>query len=252
MGLSISPVKSGIACCEAERRGWSSKAKARALGFLKDGEELQQVVNGRGIADDATLCSKVLCGECIVAFAQKMVYRKRLPVEPEELGAEISVADLSLKVRELANGQLHLDVWKKDKNDDWCIGAVPRPPRVRYEPALGYQTKRQICSWMICRFIDEKRKNALALEAGQRTGIGVISACAEWMLLGYTTKQLRRALHGVRSPEVAHLRKLAEGWLRTAPEGPHPGRADPDRSRRAVQQHCWEFHKAMWGMQVAA
>ena len=35
----------------------------------------------------------MLCGECIVAFAQKMVYRKRLPVDPEELGAEISAAE---------------------------------------------------------------------------------------------------------------------------------------------------------------
>ena len=155
-------------------------------------------------------------------------------------------------MRELNNGQLHLDVWKKDKNEEWCIGAAPRPPRVRCEPALGCQTNRQICSWVTCRYIDERRKNALALEAGQRTANGVVSACAEWLLLGYTTKQLRRALRGVRSPEVAPLRKLAEGWLRTAPEGPRLGCYDPERGRRAVQQQCWEFHKMMWNMPVAA
>ena len=96
--------------------------------------------------------------------------------------------------------------------------------------------------------MDERRKNALSLDAGQRTAIGVIGACAEWLLLGYTTKQLRRALRGVRSPEVAPLRKLAEGWLRTAPEGPHPGCRDPEHNQRAVQKECWEFQKVMWGL----
>jgi hypothetical protein len=163
MGLSISPVKAAIACAEAERQGWARLSKARALGYLKAGETMQQVIAGSRIADDATLLSKVVCGKCIVRFAQEVVYRRRLPVEEEEIGPAIGVADLGLAVKTLPDGSLFLDIFKRDKNADWVIGAATRAARVRYEPFLQYQSISQIRGWISGRLVDEQRKNALSL-----------------------------------------------------------------------------------------
>ena len=142
-----------------------------------------------------------------------------------------------------AEGDEFLDAYKHDKNMLYVTGCEERPARVRYEPALGYQTTAQLRGWLSGRLTDEVRKNGLAVRAGPRTMTGVIDAVGELLLLGYPRAQLRQAVRGLRSEELAPVRKLVDGWLKIAPEGLVLGCPDPDAAVKEVQDEVWFFHK---------
>ena len=61
MGMTISPVKAEIVFGD-EEKGRKSRHKAlEREGFVLEGEELNQVVNGVRYVDDLVLMSKLLC-----------------------------------------------------------------------------------------------------------------------------------------------------------------------------------------------
>jgi len=216
MGATLSPAKCHLALSECERKGWSNSAAARKAGFLLEDEVMTQIVNGKRLADDVTVASKVLCGPCICEFLETLVYKPPLAIEVEEVGRRIGVGDLSLQVLHSGGPVTSeiLDFFLNDKNSQYLVGAAPHPPRIRWEPFLGYQSGAQCARWLTGRFYDIVYKNRFAVMAKQRTTCGVIEATVEMLLLNYPLSMVRRALGSLRNPVLAPWRKIATDWLR--------------------------------------
>ena len=61
MGMTISPVKAEIVFADEEKFRKAQTRKLMREGFLRDGEDVNQVVNGVRYVDDLILMSKLLC-----------------------------------------------------------------------------------------------------------------------------------------------------------------------------------------------
>ena len=202
--------------------------------YLEADEDMTQVINGKRIADDTTIGSKLHCGDCVVQFMEEEVYKKPLAIEVEEVGQDIGVADLRLCVVEGADGEEFLDMWKQDKNADFVVGAAAAAPRVRYEPWLGYQSRRTVTEWLRGRLHDDIQKNGAALQTKERTAAAVVSAAAEFRLLGYPNSFLLKAVRDIRDPGLAPVRKIIVDWLsKFAKEG---------ATQKEIQEEVWQFH----------
>lgn len=216
MGATLSPVKCAIAISEYERRGWSNSKAAMEAGYLKRGESVASVINGKRIADDVTVASKLLCSRCVCEFLEKVVYKAPLAIEVEEIGRTIGVADLELSVVDDGRGgDEFLDFYQRDKNQDYVLGLASAPKRIRWEPWLGYQTVRQVQQWLVGRYHDVVAKNAFALMKEARQTAGVVEATAEMVLLRYPRSMLVRALKSIRTPSLARWIKVALEWVQT-------------------------------------
>ena len=63
MGMTISPVKAEIVFADEEKFRKSQTKKLIREGFLRPGEDINEVVNGVRYVDDLILTSKLLCVE---------------------------------------------------------------------------------------------------------------------------------------------------------------------------------------------
>ena len=61
MGMTISPVKAEIVFADEEKFRKSQTKKLIREGFLRPGEDINEVVNGVRYVDDLILMSKLLC-----------------------------------------------------------------------------------------------------------------------------------------------------------------------------------------------
>ena len=61
MGMTISPVKAEIVFADEEKIRKAQTRKLMREGLLRDGEDVNQVVNGVRYVDDLILMSKLLC-----------------------------------------------------------------------------------------------------------------------------------------------------------------------------------------------
>jgi len=200
---------------------------------------MTQVVNGKRLADDVTVASKLLCGRCVCKFLQELVYKPPLAIEVEEVGRAIGVGDLVLQVLERGSEgpREHLDFFLRDKNAQFLVGADPFPPRVRWEPYLGYQTGAQCTRWLTGRFFDIVYKNRFAVLSYARTTSGIVEATVEMLLLGYPVSMTKRALGNVRNPTLAPWRKIAIDWIRAFV-------VEPVR-RRSLQEAAWTTRRSL-------
>ncbi len=125
-------------------------------------------------------------------------------------------------------------MWKQDKNADFVVGAAAAAPRVRYEPWLGYQSRRTVTEWLRGRLHDDIQKNGAALQTKERTAAAVVSAAAEFRLLGYPNSFLLKAGRDIRDPGLAPVRKIIVEWLsKFAKEG---------ATQKEIQEEVWQFH----------
>lgn len=216
MGATMSPIKCAIAISECERRGWSNVEAARRAGYVLRGEAVTQVVNGKRLADDVTVASKLLCANCVCKFLRRLVYKAPLKLEVEEIGQNIGVGDLELQILRagLHGEREHLDVFLRDKNAQFLVGAAPAPPRIRWEPFLGYQTGMQCTRWLTGRFFDIVYKNKHAVMAQARTTSGVIEAAVEMLALSYPLSMVKRAIGNIRNPGLERWRKIVLDWVK--------------------------------------
>lgn len=216
MGATLSPVKCAIVISECERRGWTNTNAAIAAGFVRKGDAVGYMINGKRIVGDVTVGSKVLCSDCVCEFLEKLVYKAPLAIEVEEVGRTTGVADLEPSIIEGDGDQEEfLDVYQRDKSQEYVLGLVARPKRIRWEPWLGHQTVHQIQQWLVGRFHDVVEKNGHALLKKERQRCGIVEAMAEMVLLDYPKSMIVRALKGIRNPALTEWVKLAQEWVET-------------------------------------
>jgi len=234
MGSSISPVKAELVTSEAERRAWSSPAVAKAWRFLEGEESLCEIINGKRIADDACLASRVLCSKCMWVFAKRLLYRRPLLPEQEESGREVQLADRRLRVVGENHDCEDLVAERVDKNSDFIIGASPEAVRVRYCPNLGYTSCREMGGWIIARLADEVNKVHTGNHQAARLQVRTVDCAAELLLLGYSTRQVGKAFRYVRQPRLELLREVGLVWLSQLHGSP---------AQREIQDAAWAFRK---------
>lgn len=235
MGSSISPVKACIVTSACEGAAWSNPAAARRAGYLKDGEQVDEVVGGARIADDGVLFSKLLCCSCLFTFGEKRVYRKPLIFEREEFGSSVQVADRNIAASVDDDDEDFLDVTLVDKNTDFVCGACVTPKRIRYTPNLGYTTLREVTAWIAGRLHDQLRKQASAKQAADLMVVGAVDAAVEIILLGYAPRFVQKALRSIRDPSLQWLCRTVGRWLKIE--------MLPGMTASEIHDRCWQFHK---------
>ena len=233
MGSGISPVKAVIAMAECERRAWLNVSRAREQRHVRVGERVCEVYNGKRLADDITLFSKVNCAECIFSFA-KGVYLAPLEVEREEDGQQIRVCDLELQILGSAAEVEVLEIRKFDKNAAYVVGECDSPPRVRYQPYLGKPIPATITAWFAGRWHDEILKNKLSAYHAGLASAGAVDAVAEVLLFGHPFGVVMRGVKGIRDPALVWLRNSAMMWLRRY--------VCFESGCAQIQRAAWSFH----------
>ena len=88
--------------------------------------------------------------------------------------------------------------------------------------------------WLRGRLHDDIQKNGAALQTKERTAAAVVSAAAEFRLLGYPNSFLLKAVRDIRDPGLAPVRRIIVDWLlKFAKEG---------ATRKEIQEEVWQFH----------
>jgi hypothetical protein len=233
MGSAFSPIKAEVATSEMERRAWSNDVACRRKGFTQAGERPRDVLDGKIIADDAVVFSKLLWPKCIRRFI-RWTYKRPLVPELEAEGQDIDLADRKMKIFLDSIGEEDLEAFRMDKNEAYVVGMAPSPPRVRFTPNLGYTTTRQISAWIIGRFHDELKKNLTSYRFPEVCAVHAVDTVAEILLLNYSRARVFKALKYVRTPELHDMRDIARNWVL--------GMTTDGSTETDIKRNVWDFH----------